>query len=214
MGLFGLFKPRAFSSLANALAAPARCQRLYLFAGESLEHTGTQWLSLSRLQELHIQGDTSKIFHSGFQFGLPSEIGRLQTLQRLVLLNLPIDFPEWIANLTNLRYLMVRGTDLTSIPTRISELKQLHTLRVENCDLATLPATLPQMSSLRELGLVDTRLLDFSPAHIPPSLKYLDLIGSACMTQPKLAQLQAALKDTRVHPFPDQNYLRQSPIAI
>ena len=200
MGLLGLFKPRFFTSLP----APSDCRRLRLqFVEESLEHAGPQFAKLSQLQELYIQGDVSNLFLPDSQFSLPPEIGQLRTLQRLVLLNLPIDFPQWIVNLTNLRYLSVRGTDLTSIPSWISELKQLHTLRVENCDLAKLPSTLREMNNLRELGLVDTRMLDFSHEQIPQGLKLLDLVGLACMTLPKLTQIQVSLKGVRVQPRPE-----------
>lgn len=201
MGLFGLFKPRLFTSLAAALVAPTACRRLHLYVENSLEHAGSQFLQLSRLQELSIQGDTSKLF-SGARFSLPSEIGQLHMLQKLSFLNLPIDFPEWISNLKNLRYLMVRGTDITSIPPWISELKYLHTLLVEVCDITTLPDTMRYMNHLQELGLCDTHLLQVSPEQLPQKLKWLHFAGSACCTRQKLVEIQAALKDTKVSPDP------------
>lgn len=201
MGLFGLFKPRLFTSLPAALVAPASCRRLHLFVGDSLEHTGTQFLQLSRLQELYIQGDNSKLF-SCARFSLPSEIGQLHTLQKLSFLNLPIDFPEWIVKLKNLRYLMVRGTDVTCIPPWISELKYLHTLLVEGCGITTLPATMQYMNHLQGLGLCDTYLLHVSPEQLPQKLKWLRFAGSACCTKQKLTEIQAALKSTKVSPDP------------
>ena len=202
MSLFALFKPRLFTSLSAASIAPASCRRLHLFVGDSLEHTGAQFLQLSRLQELYIQGDTSKLFSCAL-FGLPAEIGQLRTLQKLSFLNLPIDFPEWIINLKNLRYLMVRGTDLTSIPPWISELKHLHTLLVEVCDITTLPDTMRHMNHLQGLGLCDTHLLQVNPEQLPQSLKWLHFAGSACCTKQKLTEIQAALKSTKVSPDPN-----------
>lgn len=202
MGLFGLFKPRLFTALPAALVAPASCRRLHLLVGDSLEQAGSQFLQLSRLQELYIQGDNSKL-SSGALFGLPAEIGQLHTLQKLSFLNLPIDFPEWIVNLKNLRYLMVRGTDLTNIPPWISELKQLHTLLIEVCDITTLPDTMRHMNHLQGLGLCDTHLLYVTPEQLPQRLKWLHFAGSACCTRQKLAEIQEALKDTKVSPDPN-----------
>jgi hypothetical protein len=204
MSLLGLFKLRLFTSLSAASAAPAACRRLQLqFIEESLENTGSQFAKLSRLQELYIQGDVSTLFCSDSPFSLPAEIGQLRTLQRLVLLNLPIDFPQWIINLTNLRSLTVRGIDLLNIPLWIHELKSLRVLEVANCGLATLPVSLRQMSNLQELWLTDTPLLQLTPDQLPPGLKHLNLTGSACCTRLKLAEIQAALSNTVVSPDPN-----------
>jgi Leucine-rich repeat (LRR) protein len=130
-----------------------------------LQEWGSQFLQLSHLQFLHLQGSSS--IYDSTTFSLPVEIGQLRTLKRLTLLNLPINFPAWIADLPNLRYLMVRGTNLMTIPPWIQHLSRLRILAVENCNLTVLPETLRRMHHLRELWLADTRIHDFSPAQFP-----------------------------------------------
>jgi Leucine-rich repeat (LRR) protein len=122
-------------------------------------------------------------------------------LRRLTLLNVPLaEFPAWVLDLPKLQYLMVRGTNLTCIPDWIYRLQQLHTLRVENCELTTLPRTLRQLTNLRELGLCDTQLRDFSPDQFPPHLKRLSFHGSGYYVRRDVAKLQQALKGTKIWP--------------
>lgn len=198
MGLF----TRQYTSLPHTLLWPALCRRMFVF---SVDHRVQEWgpnfLQLTHLQELNLMGDSS--IYDSTTFSLPVEIGQLRTLKRLTLLNLPIDFPSWIANLPNLRALMVRGTNLTTIPPWIHQLSHLHTLQIENCNLTVLPETLRKMNNLRELGLCDTRLRDFSPEQFPPQLRSINFAGSGCWRRSDLRQLQKALLGTKVHPDPD-----------
>jgi leucine-rich repeat protein SHOC2 len=197
MGLF----TRHYTSLPQQLTWPSLCRSLSVNAvDERLQTWGKQLLQLSHLQSLYLQGDY-RIYDST-SFTLPTEIGQLQTLKRLVLLNLPIDFPPWIANLPNLRYLMVRGTNLTTIPPWIPQLSQLRILAVENCNLTVLPETLRRMPQLRELWLADTRLRDLSPVQFPPNLRFLSFAGSGCYQHSDLSHLQQALERTRIIPKP------------
>jgi Leucine-rich repeat (LRR) protein len=198
MGLF----TRRYTSLPQQLAWPSLCRRLSIYSVDHrLQEWGSQLLQLSHLQDLHLQGDSS--IYDSPNFILPADIGQLRTLKSLVLLNLPIDFPEWIVDLPNLHSLTVRGTNLTTIPPWIDQMSRLRTLRVENCNLAHLPQTLRQMSNLRELGLCDTKLRDFSPAQFPPHLKQINFAGTGCYRRSDLSRLQKALKSTKIHPDPN-----------
>lgn len=193
---------RQYTSLPHTLLWPSLCRQLVVFSVDHrIQDWGSKFLQLTHLKELILMGD-SRIYDST-TFSLPVEIGQLRTLKRLTLLNLPIDFPAWIADLPRLRALTVRGTNLTTIPVWIHQLSHLHTLRIENCDLTVLPKTLRGMNSLRELGLGDTRLRDFSPAQFPPQLRSLNFVGSGCWRRSDLRQLQRALPGTKVHPDPD-----------
>jgi hypothetical protein len=198
MGLF----TRRYTSLPHTLPWPSLCRRLVVYAVDhQVQEWGPKFLQLVNLRALHLQGDSS--IYDSTTFSLPAEIGQLRTIKQLSLLNLPIDFPAWIADLPNLRALMVRGTNLTSIPPWIQQLSHLHTLQIENCDLTVLPETLRKMNNLRELGLCDTRLRDFSPAQFPPQLRSINFAGSGCWRRSDLRQLQKALPSTKVYPDPD-----------
>jgi hypothetical protein len=196
------FFTRRHTALPHTLPWPSLCRRLVVYAVDHrVQEWGPKFLQLRHLQDLHLQGSSS--IYNSTTFSLPVEIGQLRTLKRLTLLNLPIDFPAWIADLSHLRALMVRGTNLTAIPTWIPQLRHLHTLRIENCDLAVLPETLREMNNLRELGLCDTRLRDFSSAQFPPQLRSLNFAGSGGWRRSDLRQLQRELPRTNVQPDPD-----------
>ena len=93
------FKPR--------FVAPFRRRLSVLWIDESVLQWGPELRRLRYLRKLHLQGDLSLC--DSKDFSLPTEIGELHTLRTLTLLNLPISFPEWIAQLTNLRYLYGAG---------------------------------------------------------------------------------------------------------
>jgi Leucine-rich repeat (LRR) protein len=118
---------RRYTGLPHTLPWPSFCRRLVVFAVDhQVQEWGPKFLQLVNLRGLHLQGDW-RIYDSK-TFYLPAEIGQLRTLKQLTLLNLPIDFPAWIADLTQLRTLTVRGTNLTTIPDWIHHLSHLHTL--------------------------------------------------------------------------------------
>lgn len=195
------FEPRFLASFRRRLSV--------LWIDEHVREWGPELLRLRRLRKLHLQGDLSI---DGINFTLPVEIGTLHSLRRLTLLNLPIDFPEWIVNLTNLRYLTIRGTNATEIPEWIVCLKKLHTLRVENCDLQALPHTLRQMDNLRHLSLVHTQMLpNISPEQLPKHLKSLDILDSGQYEPGDLEQLRRALKGTSINPAADPAPWRARP---
>jgi hypothetical protein len=198
MGLF----TRQYASLPQQLTWPSLCRSFSVSAvDDRLQEWGKQLLQLSHLQSLHLQGDC-RIYDST-SFALPPEIGQLRTLKRLVLLNLPIDFPEWIVNLPKLRYLMVRGTNLTVIPPWIHQMRQLRILAVENCKLASLPESLRRMHGLQELWLADTQLRELRPEQFPQHLRVLSLAGTGCYPREALTDLRQAFQHTTVYPYPE-----------
>ncbi len=192
--------------------APFRRRLSVRWVDERVREWGPELSRLRHLRELFLQGDPSIYYLTDFT--LPTEIGALRTLRRLELLNLPVDFPEWIANLTDLRYLMVRGTDVREVPDWIVRLKKLHTLRVENCDLQSLPSTLRQMDNLRHLGLCHTPLLpSLSPEQLPRHLKSLDVLNSGCYQRADLWQLKQTIRGMSINPNPDAMEWRERPFA-
>jgi hypothetical protein len=105
-----------FNSLEETTRNPGRCKKLnLLFVKMDFADAGPRLLALKNLRELFIQGDHS-IFDND-EFTVPPEIGELTKLRRLSLLNVPLrTWPTWILKLRVLEYLMIRGTDIDSIP--------------------------------------------------------------------------------------------------
>jgi Leucine-rich repeat (LRR) protein len=190
-----------FSSLESALIRSEDCETLNLmFIDFNLKNFGSDFLRLKNLKKLYIQGDSS--IYEWQDFDLPKEIGQINNLKVLSLLNLPLKtFPIWATKLHNLEYLMVRGTNLTSLPSSISELKNLKTLRVENCPLNKLPIELNQMNKLRHLGFCDTRLKYLSEEFFPTNLKTLNFSGTGCFDKKDLEKIRAIMTNTKVYPI-------------
>jgi Leucine-rich repeat (LRR) protein len=191
---------RIYESLEDAVDNASKCKYLRLIsASQDLENRGADFLKLRKLKRLHIQADSS-IFEST-TFALPREIGDVLSLTHLGILNIPLKvFPEWILQLTNLRYLAVRGNDITSIPEDIIRLNKLERFRIENCPLSSLPVGLRKMDHLKYLGLCDTRLIELDISMFPSKLKELDFSGTGWYKIEQLRQIRAAMKGTKVYP--------------
>lgn len=191
-----LFRPRLISSLPEALAA-SKCRRLLIWVDEEFQSSGKQLLQLTHLQELSLQGKHTVFDYPNFI--LPVEIGQLRTLRKLTLLNLPVTLPEWITQLSELRDLMVRGTDLVHIPNWISRLKNLHSLHIGNCELQDIPEALRQMDSLRQLTFADVQLRKIRPEQFPQHLKSLVFSGGGSYRSHKVQELKQALRGTKIY---------------
>jgi Leucine-rich repeat (LRR) protein len=196
-----LFRPRLISSLPEALAA-SKCRRLLIWVDEEFQSSGKQLLQLTHLQELSLQGKGSIFDYPNFI--LPVEIGQLRTLCKLTLLNLPVILPEWITQLSELRELTVRGTNLIQIPDWISQMQRLETLQLGNCQLQNLPETLRHMNNLRHLTFADIQLREIRPEHFPQHLKSLVFSGSGKYSYRQLTQLRQSLKGTKIYSNPDK----------
>jgi hypothetical protein len=195
-----LFRQHKFSDLKSALIHSEDCEILNLmFIDFNPKDLGFDFLRLKNLKELYIQAHPS--IYELQDFDLPIEIGQLSNLKVLSLLNLPLKtFPIWATKLHKLEYLMVRGTDLTTIPSSVSELKNLKTLRIENCPLNKLPIALRQMDKLRHLGFCDTRLTYLGEELFPTNLKTLDFSGTSCYDIRDLEKLSTIMTKTKILP--------------
>jgi Leucine-rich repeat (LRR) protein len=129
---------------------------------------------LSRLEKLEICG-TPKNWDEN-NYSLPEEIGELQQLQHLTILNVSISqVPEWLMKLKNLRFLMIRGTDITEIPQSILLLKKLRILRIENCKVENVQFSLAALINLKHLGFADTLIKKVPPDLVPMKLRSIAL---------------------------------------
>ena len=130
--------------------------------------------SVRRVRHLQLQGLPKIYGHTDIV--LPNELGALDQLRSLTLLNIPYQgFPGWILNLSSLKRLTVRGTEATKILEAIYKLDKLRALRVENCPLDSLPYNLRKLKHLRRLGLADTRIAQIDLNRLPDGLRKLGL---------------------------------------
>ena len=194
------FRRHKYESIEDAVTHARHCTSVYVYpCNRDIAGWGEEFLKLQALRELYLQADNA-IFYD-YSIVLPAEIGKLHKLKKLTLLNFPLtSFPEWIMDLRDLEYLMVRGNDITEIPKDITRLNKLRRLRIENCKLATLPAELSEMHHLKHLGLCDTRLADINVSMFPPKLKSINFAGTGCYRITDLQQLQLQLPNTRIIP--------------
>ncbi|ATS50174.1 HpaF protein [Xanthomonas citri pv. fuscans CFBP 6996] len=85
---------------------------------------------------------------------LPDAIGRLDALQRLVLINTGLEsLPDSLGQLHQLRHLQVAYAGLKKLPPSLTRLPRLNTLVLTGMPLEELPADLGRMQRLRRLIL-------------------------------------------------------------
>jgi len=85
---------------------------------------------------------------------LPDWIGNLTNLKYLCLeCNKLTSLPDWIGNLTNLKELNLRWNRLTFLPESIGNLTNLETLNLRGNLLTSLPESIGNLTNLKELNL-------------------------------------------------------------
>ncbi|MBO0359652.1 hypothetical protein J0X19_16955 [Hymenobacter sp. BT186] len=128
-------------------------------------------------------------------------MGQFIQLRELLVLNLAlIEVPLWLTTLTDLRYVMLRGTDITKLPATISNLHRLELLRIENCQnpLSMLPESFRELRALRYLSFRDTYLRYLPIKHLPPSLTHLELSYSSLLAGVDYDELHSRFPKLRV----------------
>ena len=98
---------------------------------------------------------------------LPSEIGRLQSLEKLILgkfdkgnikRNRLTAIPQEIFQLTNLKELHIPYNQITVIPDAIAQLSNLTTLDINRNEITTIPDAIAQLSNLTTLVLANNKI--------------------------------------------------------
>ncbi|GJV61592.1 Toll/interleukin-1 receptor domain-containing protein [Tanacetum coccineum] len=97
---------------------------------------------------------------------LPTDIGRLESLEKLIL-NDFVELPEDIGFLEGLKELNIQGTGITRLPDSICKLKHLKSFKIKSCWLLEkLPEDIGRLESLEKLILRDCKLLQDIPNSI------------------------------------------------
>ncbi|MBT7073193.1 MAG: hypothetical protein HN855_13850 [Anaerolineae bacterium] len=90
---------------------------------------------------------------------LPKSLGELTQLRSLWLGsadtggNPIVELPQWLFQLTEIRYLRASYCQIVSIPDRIKKMTNLHLLHISNNKLTNLPPSLTQLAHLESLNL-------------------------------------------------------------
>lgn len=128
--------------------------------------------------------------------GLPSEIGQLKLLERLVLFdNALSEIPIEIGDLDNLMYLQLGTNQLQVLPAEIGRLTKLEILILTENQISSIPVEFSQLSSLTNLVLRSNRLITL-PTELSAlnSLNILDLSHNQFSEFPMVLESMPNLK--------------------
>lgn len=98
------------------------------------------------------------------------------------------ELPESIAQLSQLRALILKGNQLTMLPEFITRLARLLELSLSNNQLRTLPESIARLSKLRVLSLMDNKL-----KRLPESVTQLSRLGSLSLSNNQLTTLPESI---------------------
>jgi hypothetical protein len=118
---------------------------------------------------------------------LPRELGDLRELRSLTVLNTPVQsFPDFLAACPKLTELVLRGTDIETIPASIREFRGLRRLDASNNPLRQISSELGSLPELRELLLTEARLRS-----LPDSLRALPRLQRLMLTGNRFSTSEA-----------------------
>lgn len=130
---------------------------------------------------------------------LPKEIGKLTTLEELLLYsNSFTELPTEIGNLSKLKRLVLYKNDLTSLPDEICKLKNLEILELADNNLTSLPEDIGDLTNLTVIRINNNNIKT-----LPDSIKNLKkLVGLFCtgteIPEEELRALKQHLPNTRI----------------
>ncbi len=121
------------------------------------------------------------------------------------------EVPEAIAQLTNLKSLVLDNNELTSLPDAIAQLTNLKSLDIENNQLTNLPKSIVQLTNLQELYVCDNQLTSL-PEEIAQliNLRRLFLDNNQLKSLPKSVIHLTSLRELDL----DNNQLKSLPESL
>jgi len=125
--------------------------------------------------------------------GLPSEIGRLQSLEKLILGephkgNRLTVIPQEIFQLTNLKELSISYNQITTIPSAIAQLSNLTELHLSDNQITAIPDAISQLSNLTTLYLDSNKI-----TAIPDAIAQLSNLTSLSIYTNKITAIPDAI---------------------
>lgn len=142
--------------------------------GTKLDSLPNEFCNLSSLKIFHLQNNLADTLK------LPSNIGKLKSLQDVIIYNTPLDsIPKSIGELENLKSLVLANNKLTKLPNEISKLKKLEVLVLDNNQISSLPRNIYELRNLKVLSLRNNQLTQLNDDIVNfRNLVKLDLRGN------------------------------------
>jgi Leucine-rich repeat (LRR) protein len=178
--IFSLKNLIYFSSKFNPITAiPKEIGELELLfhlelIGAKLDSLPDEFCNLLSLKIFHLQNNLADTLK------LPSNIGKLKSLQDVIIYNTPLDsIPKSIGELENLKSLVLAKNKLAKLPNEISKLKKLEVLVLDNNQISSLPRNIYELRNLKVLSLRNNQLTQLNDDIVNyRNLVKLDLRGN------------------------------------
>jgi hypothetical protein len=175
-----MMRDKRFDSLKEAEAGAKEVRCLWLLGhAVSFRECARVLRQLHAVQEIRL----------GWQswMALPKELATLRELRSLTVLNTPLQcFPDFLAVCPKLTELVLRGTDIETIPAAIQEFRTLRRLDASDNPLRVIPPELGRMPELLELRLTEAQL-----STLPDSLRALPRLRSLMLAGNRFSTTEA-----------------------
>ncbi|KAF4357394.1 hypothetical protein F8388_017878 [Cannabis sativa] len=179
-------KEQSFAVVTNKESnrrLPERVRRLSLHEGTKLDPFGDN--ELSQLRSLLVFTKEIDVWNN-FKSSFSEEGSKL--LKVLDCTYAPMTtFPQHITKLYHLRYLSLRGTNVSSIPPSISNLQHLETLDLKSTLVRQLPNEILRLHCLRNLTIYDHKGSGFKALK---GMNSLSSLRKLCFVEAKLGDIE------------------------
>ena len=175
-----MLRNKRFESLEEAESRPKEVRCLWLLGNNiSFRACSRVLRQLTEVREIRL----------GWQswMALPRGLGELGELRSLTVVNTPIQsFPDFLAGCPKLTELVLRDTDIETIPASIQKFRALRRLDASNNPLTQISSELGGMPELRQLILTEAGL-----SSLPDSLRALPRLRRLMLTGNRFSSIEA-----------------------